>query len=215
MQVGIPVAPISVAYAKHYNQAKHESGRDKLAYLLDLLTPGAIAYDASIHPDSFTDASAAVRIALNTLGESAGRAAGWRNIALILGHWQLRGYGQWTVVEKATGDVVGRVGLWYPEGWPGVELGWLIRRSCWNRGFATEACGAAIEFAFGACGLPHIISMIRIDNTRSVRVAEKLGLTLERTLVVKGGDVLVYGMRPSAETTPARAADPAQASLAF
>lgn len=140
---------------------------------------------------------------LNTLGVSAGRAAGWRSIALLIGHWQLRGYGHWTVVERASGDVIGRVGLWYPEGWPGVELGWIIRRSRWNEGFATEAARAAIDFAFGPARLTHLISMIRTDNARSIRVADKLGLTIERTLSLKEGDTLVYGIR----RVPAAASD--------
>ena len=134
---------------------------------------------------------------LNTLGGSAGRAAGWRIIAMLIGHWHLRGYGQWTVLDRETGEVIGRVGLWYPDGWPGVELGWLIRRSCWNRGYATEAGRAVIDFAFDHPELNHLISMIRADNTRSIRVAEKLGQTFERRETVKGDDVLVYGIRRS------------------
>lgn len=138
---------------------------------------------------------------VNTLGVSAGRAAGWRSIAMLIGHWHLRGYGHWTVVERASGDVVGRVGLWYPEGWPGVELGWIIRRSRWNEGFATEAARAAIDFAFGPANLTHLISMIREDNARSRRVAEKLGLSVERTLPLKDGDTQVYGIRRATQPT--------------
>lgn len=53
---------------------------------------------------------------------AGGRTVAWRNVAMMLGHWHLRSYGQWTVVEKATSEVIGRVGLWNPEGWPGIEL---------------------------------------------------------------------------------------------
>jgi RimJ/RimL family protein N-acetyltransferase len=133
---------------------------------------------------------------LHTMGDAAGRAAGWRTLAMILGHWQLRGFGQWTVVERSTGDVIGRVGLWSPEGRPAVELGWLIRRSHWNRGFATEAGLAAIDFGFGRCRLTHLTSSIRSDNHRSIRVAEKLGQSLERREPAdEGGETLVYGIR--------------------
>src|SRR5688572_10437242 len=68
---------------------------------------------------------------------AAGITAAWRNVAMLLGHWQLRGYGQWAVVERASGEVIGRVGLWNPEGWPGVELGWIIKHDRWNHGFAS------------------------------------------------------------------------------
>lgn len=129
------------------------------------------------------------------LGQASGRSAAWRMLALLIGHWHLRGYGQWTVIEKSTRDVVGRVGLWHPEGWPGLEIGWVIRRSCWNRGFATEAAAAARDFAFQHVGATHVISMIRSDNHRSIRVAEKIGETLEGTHVLEGAEVLVYGMK--------------------
>jgi RimJ/RimL family protein N-acetyltransferase len=134
---------------------------------------------------------------LSSTGQSEGRVAGWRIIAMLIGHWQLRGYGHWTVLEKATGSVVGRVGLWYPEGWPGVELGWIIRRSRWDVGFATEAARAAIRFGFEEVGIDHIISMIAGDNPRSVRVAEKIGETLERREVRDGVETAIYGIRRS------------------
>lgn len=130
-----------------------------------------------------------------TLQGSPGRAGAWRMLALLVGHWQLRGYGQWTVVEKDSGLIVGRVGLWYPEGWPGLELGWVIRRSHWNRGYATEASREAIRFAFGAVGADHVISLIQANNVRSIRVAEKIGQRFERLHMQDGHESLVYGIR--------------------
>jgi RimJ/RimL family protein N-acetyltransferase len=129
---------------------------------------------------------------LTTLGQASGRAAGWRVIAMLLGHWQLRGYGQWTVIEKATNQIIGRVGPWHPEGWPGIELGWIIRRSHWNLGFATEAAQAARDHAFSVIDTPHLISMIHPDNAPSIRVAEKLGATLGRRDAFGGAAVLIY-----------------------
>jgi len=67
-------------------------------------------------------------------GETMDRDLTWRNIALILGHWALRGYGFWAVEEKATGAFAGRVGLWYPEGWPEMEVGWALLRKHWGKG---------------------------------------------------------------------------------
>lgn len=124
----------------------------------------------------------------------SGRVASWRMLALLIGHWNLRGYGQWTVVEKATGRSIGRVGLWYPEGWPGIELGWVIRRSHWDRGLATEAAGAAVAFAFDDVGADRIISMIQPDNPRSIRVALKIGETFEEARHFNGQDLHVYAM---------------------
>jgi RimJ/RimL family protein N-acetyltransferase len=113
---------------------------------------------------------------------------------MLVGHWHLRGYGHWTVVEKATGEVIGRVGLWYPEGWPGIDLGWIVRRSRWGHGFATEATRAALDWAWEHVDTDHIISFIEPDNTRAVRVAEKVGMTYERSDVLNGMGVQVYGI---------------------
>jgi RimJ/RimL family protein N-acetyltransferase len=114
---------------------------------------------------------------------------------MMIGHWHLRGYGQWTVVERATGEVIGRVGLWYPEGWPGVELGWIVRRERWGLGFATEAAHAALEWSWAHVDADHIISIIQPDNHRSIRVAEKIGETPERTEIVHGVESIVFGIR--------------------
>ena len=124
----------------------------------------------------------------------AGITGAWRSVAMMVGHWQLRGYGQWTVVERATGQVVGRVGLWYPEGWPGVELGWIIRRERWGQGFASEAARAALDWTWQHVDADHIISIIQPDNHRSIRVAEKIGETPEGTEMVNGVESVVYGI---------------------
>ena len=113
---------------------------------------------------------------LTTLGHASGRAAGWRVIAMLLGHWQLRGYGQWTVVEKATRQIIGRVGPWHPEGWPGIELGWIIRRSHWNLGFATEAAEGLLGWALDQPGVKRVAATIPPWNSQSIRVAEKIGM---------------------------------------
>ena len=127
-----------------------------------------------------------------------GIGAAWRTIALMVGHWHLRGYGQWAVVEKATGELIGRAGLWYPEGWPGIEIGWLIRRSRWGNGFATEAAHAALEWTWTSLDTGQIISVIQPDNTRSIRVAEKIGERFERADVVNDLAVHIYGIdRPT------------------
>jgi RimJ/RimL family protein N-acetyltransferase len=130
---------------------------------------------------------------------STGLTAAWRNIATIVGHWHMRGYGQWAVVERDSGLVVGRVGLWNPEGWPGIELGWVIHREHWGRGFATEAALAALAWAWTHVDVDEIISMIQPDNVRSLRVAAKLGQSFSRTEVLNGTTLHVYAIdRPAA-----------------
>lgn len=138
------------------------------------------------------DPLAAKYVVLGTT--SGGLTTGWRNVAIMLGHWHLRGYGQWTVIDKADQAVVGRVGLWNPEGWPGVELGWVIRRARWGQGLATEAAAAALQWTWAHVETDHVISLIQPNNARSIRVAEKLGQRLERSEVVSGAELQVYGV---------------------
>lgn len=108
------------------------------------------------------------------------RAEAWRSFALALGHWLLRGYGMWTVLERDSGQQVGRVGFWNPEGWAEVELGWWIYDGFEGRGLAHEAARTARRYAYETLGWGPLISVIAPDNTRSIRLAQRLGATLER-----------------------------------
>jgi RimJ/RimL family protein N-acetyltransferase len=119
----------------------------------------------------------------------------WRRMAYWVGHWELRGFGQWALIERETGRLVGRAGLLRPEAWPGIEVGWLVGREHWGRGFAPEAGRASIEWGREELGLKHIISLIEDDNHRSARVAEKLGMSVEgRTRIVDGRyEVRIFG----------------------
>jgi RimJ/RimL family protein N-acetyltransferase len=125
-------------------------------------------------------------------GTPLSRADAWRSMAQALGHWQLRGYGLWAVEEKRTGAFVGRIGLIYPEGWPALEVGWMIDRARWGRGLATEGGRAAMQFAFDHLKRERISSVIRPQNAASIRVAEKLGMQPERTMQLNGLDVVIY-----------------------
>ena len=99
----------------------------------------------------------------------------WRNLATMVGHWTMRGYGLWAAEERASGTLAGRIGFWNPEGWPGFELGWTLRRAFWGKGYATEGARAALRFAFTQLKQPHVISLIHPENAASIRVAERLG----------------------------------------
>ncbi len=131
-------------------------------------------------------------------GNILNRGEAWRQMATILGHWRLRGYGPWAVEERAGGNLVGRLGFFNPEGWPGFELGWVLAREHWGKGYATEGARRALAYAFAEMGREHVISVIHPDNVGSVRVAERLGETLEGRTELFGHEVLVYGVRRDA-----------------
>jgi RimJ/RimL family protein N-acetyltransferase len=118
----------------------------------------------------------------------------WRQMATIMGHWYFRGYGIWAVEEKETGQLVGRIGLVFPAGWPGFELGWTLRRESWGKGYATEGARRALEYAFTEIGRDHVISCIAPENVASERVAERLGEKIEGRTELLGRDVIIYGI---------------------
>ncbi len=130
-------------------------------------------------------------------GKTLSRGETWRDMAVILGHWQLRGYGLWAAEERATHSLIGRIGFWNPEGWPGFEVGWMLGRRYWGYGFATEGARSALRHAFSVLNVPHVISLIHPDNARSIRVAHKLGERLEGRVEIANMKLLVYGIDKS------------------
>jgi RimJ/RimL family protein N-acetyltransferase len=132
-------------------------------------------------------------------GKPLTREEAWRSIAGMLGHWQLLGYGMWAVERRSDGAFLGRAGFLDPPGWPGFEIGWMIGREHWGQGYATEAGRRALGFAFGTLRRERVISIIRPENTRSIRVAEKLGERLAGEVDLLGGKALVYETRRPAD----------------
>ncbi|HEY2623839.1 GNAT family N-acetyltransferase [Dyella sp. Tek66A03] len=108
-------------------------------------------------------------------GQPLDRTNAWRSLAMLIGHWQLRGYGMWALELKDTGEFIGRAGLMQPEGWPDLELGWMLRPEYRHHGYATEAGNAILEFAWCKLNAQRVISLVRIGNDASDRVAERLG----------------------------------------
>jgi RimJ/RimL family protein N-acetyltransferase/GrpB-like predicted nucleotidyltransferase (UPF0157 family) len=113
-----------------------------------------------------------------------------------LNRYQRDGHGLWLAVERATGAPVGQVGLSMQdvEGERHPEIGWLLHRPYWGRGYATEAARATREAAFARWGYDHVISMIRPVNLASRRVAERIGETRGRRAAFHGFEHFVYGM---------------------
>ncbi len=132
-----------------------------------------------------------------TEGRVLDRARSWRHMAATMGHWQIRGYGFFSVEEKASGEWVGRVGPFFPEGWPAPEIGWTISPDHWNKGYATEAARAALDYVFKTLEWSRVIHVIIQGNERSIAVAEKIGSRLLRTQQglpgVTDEEILIYG----------------------
>lgn len=121
------------------------------------------------------------------------RPDAWRRMAMFMGHWELRGYGFWAVEEKSSGSFAGSVGLWKPEGWPEVEVGYWLCSDMHGRGYATEAVLMSRQHAYEALGMTTLVSNIHPDNKASIAVAERCGAVLEgKGVLPKYGEHLIY-----------------------
>ena len=95
-----------------------------------------------------------------------------------LDHQNQYGYGLFSVILKETDELIGDCGLEQMDDMHAAELGYDFRSAFWNQGYATESACAVKEFAFDVLQLPQLISLIRVGNLASRRVAEKVGMTL-------------------------------------
>jgi len=109
-------------------------------------------------------------------------------------HWERWEFGPWTVLERGSERIVGRVGLEYTTkfGHPEVELEWFVDPDVWGRGYATEMAEEAVRAAFTTLGLDELISYTTHANTASRAVMEKLGMTYERDVENAGMPHVLY-----------------------
>lgn len=96
-----------------------------------------------------------------------------------LDHQNEYGYGLFSVILKENGELIGDCGLEQMDDMNAAELGYDFRSAFWNLGYATEAACAVRDYAFDVRHLPQLISLIRVGNLASRRVAEKVGMILE------------------------------------
>ncbi len=150
---------------------------------------------------------------VDALGEVLGDARGMvhypapfdRDMTMRWIEWNLElyrthGYGLWAVVLKADGSLIGDCGLTVQEveGARDVEIGYHIARAMRGQGLATEAARACRDYAFDRLGLNRLIAIIDPRNAASRRVAEKLGMTLEKQVVKEARPQLVYALSRAA-----------------
>lgn len=116
----------------------------------------------------------------------------WRQFAAESGHWALRGFGLWTLVGKAAGDVLGWVGLQQPAHYDCPELAWHLTAQAEGQGLASEAARAALAHGRGTLGMGRVISYVATANTRSLRLAEGLGAAVAERGSFQGSDYVLF-----------------------
>ena len=106
------------------------------------------------------------------------------------------GFGLWAVVEKCSGEMVGQAGLTWQdcEGEPVLEVGYLLKRRHWHQGYAAEAAEGCKRYAFEKLGQRAVCSVIKADNTASIRVAERIGMEKADEFITQyfNGDMLHF-----------------------
>jgi len=105
-----------------------------------------------------------------------------------MAEWDSCGFGCWIAVERETRRIIGYVGIsvptFLPEILPAVEVGWRLDPAVWGRGYASEGARAALAESFTTLGLDEVCSVLQTHNRASSRVCERIGMRLDRAVVI-------------------------------
>lgn len=127
-----------------------------------------------------------------TVGRSLSEGESWRLTATLAGHWLLRGYGPYALEEKASGQLVGTSGLWFPVDFPEREIKWAVLPEHQGKGFASEAAKAVLAMALAHFPERPPISFIHRDNAASIGVARAIGAVLEDEVDFRNARFVIY-----------------------
>lgn len=132
------------------------------------------------------DAVAAYKADPHVMRYTGGPESGfnaWKSFAAMAGSWVLLDSGYFCIAEKNSDVCIGHCALFKPPGWPEHEVGYTLARHAHGKGYAVEAAGAALRFAYDELGWDTAISVIDPANTASQGVARRLGASKERESV--------------------------------
>jgi len=118
-----------------------------------------------------------------------------RFVALQQEHWQKFGYGNWAVTVSGDPEIIGWAGLQFLPETSETEVGYLLDKPHWGKGYATESARACIDFGFANFDFPEIIALVHPDNVASLRVAAKCGLTVVERKVYWGSELVRHVLK--------------------
>ena len=112
------------------------------------------------------------------------------------GHPKFPELGLWATIYKENGQFIGRCGLlpWTIDGQQEVEVAFALSKDYWGQGLATEAAQGIVQYGFENLNLSRLICLIEHDNSGSIRVATKIGMSFEKEAKDEYGPFLVYAM---------------------
>jgi RimJ/RimL family protein N-acetyltransferase len=159
--------------------------------LLRRITPDDLPFFAGLFADSEV-----MRFSMGLRTEAETQA--WIDRCEV--SYRNRGYGPWAIQRKSDGAMLGYCGLLDQEidGRAEVEVGYRLIQPYWGQGYAPEAAGASCQIAFEQFRLVQVIALIDPLNTRSMRVAEKIGMAYTGDAVISDRRLRVYTIRDSA-----------------
>ena len=132
-----------------------------------------------------------LEVARHISGKPSTTEESWARLLRYAGLWHFLGYGYWVVEEKGSGAFVGEVGFgnFRREMEPPLgdfpEAGWVLSPSSHGKGYATEAIGAALDWADRTLKTP-IVCILAPENPASIGLLEKLGFRFERMIEMPG-----------------------------
>ncbi len=125
----------------------------------------------------------------------------WQRLQRYAGSWVLLGHGFWVIEEKASGRMIGEIGVMDakrdidPPFGEDRELGWALSPEAHGKGFASEALQAAIAWEKQTFDAPCVVCMIDPANTPSIRLAQKFGFTERTRTTYKGTPTILFERR--------------------
>ena len=116
----------------------------------------------------------------------------WGLFCNDIAQWALFGHGSLMLEHRDTGQCLGQVGINHGPLFPEQELGWTVYRDAEGQGYAYEAAMALRDWAFNVRGLERLVSYIHPENTRSQKLAERMGATLDFSAPRQDPEDLVF-----------------------
>ena len=131
-------------------------------------------------------------------GSPVSREDSWRRLLMGVGMWSIVGMGPWAIEQKADGQMVGHCGFFQfnrditPSILDEPEMGWILDKSAHGQGVAFEACAAALDWAEREIPAESYPAIIDLENTPSMRLAERLGFVRQPDAIYRDAPIAFY-----------------------
>jgi RimJ/RimL family protein N-acetyltransferase len=116
-------------------------------------------------------------------------------VQYVINQYKENGYGRWLVTEKETGNPIGWCGLKFHTDTKETDIGYRLLESAWGKGYATESAKACIDYGFNYFNLNRIIGDAIKENTASINVFKKLGMTYLKDSLLDNIESVVYELK--------------------